>query len=120
MLLQHHHQQQQQHHHQSTSSPAADSPPLLIDSHHPHRSQHQHSQKHQNSIHHTATTTSGTQPTIQLPLTQLNSSGTSNVVYPASALGNLPHEVLLGLVQSAHLQLHSEGEFSIKKFLFPP
>lgn len=41
----------------------------------------------------------------------LNNSMNS-VIYPAAALANLPQEVLLGLVQAGHLQVHQEeGEF---------
>lgn len=37
----------------------------------------------------------------------LNNSMNS-VIYPAAALANLPQEVLLGLVQAGHLQVHQE------------
>lgn len=40
------------------------------------------------------------------------SSNVNSVLYPAAALANLPHDVLLSLMQSGHLQLHSnEGGF---------
>lgn len=43
----------------------------------------------------------------------LNNSMNS-VIYPAAALANLPQEVLLGLVQAGHLQVHQEeGEFYV-------
>lgn len=38
-------------------------------------------------------------------------SSTNSVIYPASALANIPQDVLLSLVQAGHLQIHlGEGE----------
>lgn len=42
----------------------------------------------------------------------LNSNNLGSLLYPASALANLPQEVLLSLVQGGHLQIHQEdGKF---------
>lgn len=35
---------------------------------------------------------------------------TSNVIYPATALANLPQDVLVRLLQSGQIQLHNEGK----------
>lgn len=41
---------------------------------------------------------------------------TSNVIYPAAALANLPQDVLMSLLQTGQIQLHNEGEF--KNYFF--
>lgn len=38
---------------------------------------------------------------------EIKNSNLGNVVYPA-ALGNIPQDVLLGLVQTGHLQFHTD------------
>lgn len=44
------------------------------------------------------------------------SSSYNNVVYPAASLSSVPQEVLLQLIQSGHLQLHTEEGISIDSF----
>lgn len=42
----------------------------------------------------------------------MNVNNMNSMLYPAAALANLPQEVLLGLVQAGHLQVHQEdGKF---------
>uniref|UniRef100_A0A182UYG8 Uncharacterized protein n=1 Tax=Anopheles merus TaxID=30066 RepID=A0A182UYG8_ANOME len=40
---------------------------------------------------------------------------TSSIIYPASALSTLPQDVLLNLLQSGQIQLHSEGNIFSNK-----
>ncbi|XP_055923383.1 serum response factor homolog [Eupeodes corollae] len=49
-----------------------------------------------------------------------NQNQPSNIVYPASALANIPQEVLLGLIQSGHLQLHTEEDGSGHQYITIP
>ncbi|XP_055855632.1 serine/threonine-protein kinase 10 isoform X4 [Episyrphus balteatus] len=49
-----------------------------------------------------------------------NQNQASNIVYPASALANIPQEVLLGLIQSGHLQLHTEEDGSGHQYITIP